>query len=74
MGCKISIICSNSSLYMVHGESPLSKYYFLITYLFQKYYCNINATDVTELTPPCSFSQKILCYDDKNLATKEHGG
>ncbi len=30
--------------------------------------------DVTELTPPCSFSQKILCYDDTKLANKEHGG
>jgi hypothetical protein len=39
-----------------------------------KYYCNINATDVKDLTSPCSLFQKILCYDDKNLATKEHGG
>ena len=30
--------------------------------------------DVNELTPPCSFSQKNLCYDYLKLATKEHGG
>ena len=47
---------------------------FLNIHLFQKYYCNVNATDVNDLTSPCSLFQKILCYDDKNLATKEHGG
>ncbi len=28
-----------------------------------------------KLTPPCSFSQKNLCYDDFTLTTKNaHGG
>lgn len=42
--------------------------------MFQKYYRNINAIDVNDLTSPCSLFQKYLCYYYGKLATKEHGG